>query len=45
MPGFLDKILGQWSLSSYIILETGSFFTPYFTGRDISGTGLSCAPA
>ncbi len=41
MPGFLDKILGQWSLSSYFILETGSFFTPYFTGRDISGTGLS----
>jgi hypothetical protein len=41
MPGLLDKILGQWSLSSFFFFETGQFFTPYFTGRDISGTGLT----
>jgi len=41
MPGFLDGILGQWSLSSFFFFETGQFFTPYFTGRDISGTGLT----
>jgi hypothetical protein len=41
MPGLLDKILGQWSLSSFFFFETGAFFTPYFTGRDISGTGLA----
>lgn len=41
MPGLLDKILGQWSVSSFFFFETGAFFTPYFTGRDISGTGLA----
>ncbi len=41
MPGFLDGILGQWSLSSFFFFETGQFFTPYFTGRDISGTSLT----
>ncbi|RPJ86285.1 MAG: TonB-dependent receptor [Acidobacteria bacterium] len=40
MPGFLDKIVGQWSLSSIVYLQTGSYFTPYFTGADSSGTGL-----
>ncbi|RPI23613.1 MAG: TonB-dependent receptor [Acidobacteria bacterium] len=41
MPGLLDKIVGQWSLSAIFLLQTGQFYTPYFTGRDISGTNLS----
>jgi len=41
MPGVVDKIFGQWSLSGLFFIETGQFFTPYFTSKDISGTGIT----
>ncbi len=33
-----DSVLGGWSLSSLIILQSGPFLTPTFSGGDPSGT-------
>ena len=41
LPGVLDHILGGWTISSLLYFETGRFFTPTFTGVDISGTGIT----
>ena len=36
---FADGILGGWRLSSILLLQTGPYETPYFSGGDPSGTG------
>lgn len=39
----LDTLFGGWQLSSLFYYDTGRYFTPTFTGRDISGTGITGA--
>jgi hypothetical protein len=41
MSGALEALFGGWQLSSLFYYDTGRYFTPFFTGRDISGTGLT----
>lgn len=36
---FVDAILGGWRISSILVLQTGPFLTPSFSGGDPSGTG------
>ncbi len=38
-PAAADAILGGWHLSSILLLQTGPYLTPYFSGGDPSGTG------
>jgi hypothetical protein len=35
---FADAVLGGWSMSSLMIIQTGPFLTPTFSGGDPSGT-------
>ena len=37
----VDAIVGGWRLSSLFYYDTGRFFTPFFTGADPSGTGIT----
>ncbi len=39
----LDALFGGWQLSSLFYYDAGRYFTPTFTGRDISGTGITGA--
>lgn len=41
VPGVVNAVLGGWSTSGMIGLNTGMYATPRFTGRDISGTNVS----
>jgi len=41
MHPVLEALFGGWQLSSLFYYDTGRYFTPVFTGRDISGTGLT----
>ncbi len=34
-----DAVLGGWRLSTILLLQSGPFLTPYFSGGDPSGTG------
>ena len=36
---FADAILGGWRVSSILVLQTGPYITPSFSGGDPSGTG------
>jgi hypothetical protein len=38
-----DALFGGWQLSSLFYYDTGRRYTPTFTGRDISGTGVTSA--
>ena len=40
-PAVLNEIAGGWTVSTLFYFETGRYFTPGFTGRDISGTGAT----
>ena len=35
----VDAVLGGWRVSSILVLQTGPYVTPYFSGGDPSGTG------
>ncbi len=39
LPAALNEIAGGWTVSSLLYFETGRYFSPSYTGRDISGTG------
>jgi Carboxypeptidase regulatory-like domain/TonB dependent receptor-like, beta-barrel len=42
MNAFADAILGGWSTNNIIVLQTGPYLTPYYTGaNDPSGTNAS----
>jgi hypothetical protein len=41
MPSLLNQFAGGWAVSSLMYFETGRFFTPGFSGVDISGTGAT----
>jgi hypothetical protein len=36
--GVAGQILGGWQIAGITVLQTGQYFTPSFTGRDISNT-------
>ncbi|MGE5646623.1 MAG: carboxypeptidase regulatory-like domain-containing protein [Acidobacteriota bacterium] len=38
---WVNAVAGGWSLSSFILLQTGSYFTPSFSGSDPANTGVS----
>jgi hypothetical protein len=38
---FADAVLGGWSVSSLIILQTGTFMTPFVSAGDPSGTNAT----
>ncbi len=40
-PAILNQIAGGWQVSALFYFETGRYFTPSFSGRDISGTGAT----
>ena len=40
-PGAVDAILGGWRISGNLAANTGYFFTPTFSGRDISNTNVT----
>lgn len=39
--GAFNHILGGWTASSLLYFETGRYFTPAFSGVDVSGTGAT----
>jgi hypothetical protein len=39
----VEALFGGWQLSSLFYYDAGRYFTPTFTGRDISGTGTTGA--
>jgi hypothetical protein len=41
MPVVLKEVAGGWTASTLLYFETGRYFTPSFSGRDISGTGAT----
>jgi hypothetical protein len=41
MNGVMEALFGGWQLSGLFYYDTGRYFTPFFTGRDISGTGIT----
>jgi hypothetical protein len=40
-PSWVHHLAGGWAIAGLLYFESGRFFTPSFTGRDISGTGIS----
>ena len=36
-----DALVGGWQISGIVILQTGPFLTPFFSGADPSGTGAN----
>ncbi|MDQ6698825.1 MAG: hypothetical protein M3Z36_01410, partial [Acidobacteriota bacterium] len=38
IPGFVDAVAGGWNMSWIFVRQSGQFFTPTFTGFDISNT-------
>jgi hypothetical protein len=38
LPAYADRILGGWKLSGVLYLQTGTWFTPTFSGSDPSNT-------
>lgn len=41
MGRVLEVLFGGWQLSGLFYYDTGRRFTPFFTGRDVSGTGIT----
>jgi hypothetical protein len=41
LSGPLEALFGGWQLSSLFYYDAGRYSTPFFAGRDISGTGLT----
>ncbi len=41
LPAVLNAVAGGWTASALLYFETGRYFTPGYTGRDISGTGAT----
>ncbi len=39
LPHGVNEVAGGWTVSSLLYFETGRYFTPSYSGRDISGTG------
>jgi hypothetical protein len=39
LPVMLNELAGGWTVSSLFYFETGRYFSPSYSGRDISGTG------
>jgi hypothetical protein len=37
----MDLLAGGWDVSGVALLQSGPFLTPFFTGRDPSGTGAN----
>jgi hypothetical protein len=40
-PRIVDAIVGGWRTANSFEFRTGDWFTPVFTGRDVSGTGIN----
>ncbi len=41
LPAVANHAIGGWTVSGLFYLETGRYFTPSFSGVDISGTGAT----
>jgi hypothetical protein len=41
IPAVLNHFAGGWTVSTIFFFETGRWFHPTYSGRDISGTGLT----
>jgi hypothetical protein len=39
--GWVKRLAGGWSLSSFVLLQTGAYFTPSFSGSDPANVGTS----
>ena len=40
-PAIVNHVAGGWQVSTLFYFETGRYFTPSYSGRDISGTGTT----
>ena len=40
LPGFLNQIIGNWSIGGTYVAQTGLYFTPSFSGVDPSNTNI-----
>lgn len=39
--GLLSRVVGDWSLTAFGLMQTGQYFTPSFSGGDPANTGAS----
>jgi hypothetical protein len=39
--GWLNRLAGGWSLTSFVLMQTGAYFTPSFSGSDPADIGTS----